>query len=77
MFIGSHGQRHVLAVGSSLPTTWDHRRLRGDGGYHNRDIKGVQPLASSFQSRNSRGHLAQFLRALQRFGSPRPSGARG
>jgi len=38
---GSHGQRFLLAVGLSLPTTHDHRKLRGDRGYHYWDIKGT------------------------------------
>jgi hypothetical protein len=36
---GSHGQRFLLAVGFSLPTTHDHRKLRGDRGYKYWDIK--------------------------------------
>ncbi len=43
--MGSHGQRHLLAVGFSLSTTHDHRKgdggpPRGDRGYHYPDIKG-------------------------------------
>ena len=38
--IGSHGQRFLLAVGYRLPTTHDHRKLRGDRGYPYRNIKG-------------------------------------
>jgi hypothetical protein len=37
---GSLGQRFLLAVGFSLPTAHEHRRQRGDRGYHYRDIKG-------------------------------------
>ena len=37
---GSHGQRFLLAVGLSLPTTHDHRKLRGDRGYQYRDTRG-------------------------------------
>jgi len=36
----SHNQRILLAVGLRLPTTHDHRKLRGDRGYPYWDIKG-------------------------------------
>ncbi|MGH9424812.1 MAG: hypothetical protein ACRD2L_00675 [Terriglobia bacterium] len=32
-FLGSHGQRFLLAVGISSRTAHDHRRQRGDRGY--------------------------------------------
>ena len=38
---GSHGQRILLAVGFSLPTSHDHRKLHGDRGYQYWDTKGA------------------------------------
>ena len=39
----------MLAVGFSLPTTHDHRKLRCDRGYQCRDIKGIA-LAQSISN---------------------------
>ena len=41
---GSHGQRLLLAVRVSLPTTHDYRKLRGDPGFQYRDVNAGQRL---------------------------------
>jgi len=64
----SHGQRLLLAVGFSLPTSHDHRKLRGDRGYQCWDIKAtaLAQSASNKQPQTEEGipSIWLFTRSL-------------